>query len=121
MSDLWKAYDCLKHEGYDHLTVNHSLNFVDPDTGAHTQGIENTWWGVKRSLPHTGTSKELFDGYLQEYGAESLWKHYQAYRRPLRGSKGPIKGSSVSLYVPFVILPPAEKTKCISKYGSCEL
>ena len=70
MSDLWKAYDCLKNEGYDHLTVNHSLNFVDPDTGAHTQGIENTWWGVKRSLPRTGTSKELFDGYLQEY----MWR-----------------------------------------------
>jgi len=49
MSDMWKAYDCLKDEGYSHLTVNHSLNFVDPDTGAHTQRIENTWWGVKRS------------------------------------------------------------------------
>ena len=55
MSDMWKAYDCLKDEGYSHLTVNHSLNFVDPDTGAHTQRIENTWWGVKRSMPRTGT------------------------------------------------------------------
>ena len=43
MSDLWRSYDCLKHVGYEHLTVNYSLNFVDPDTGAHTQGIENTW------------------------------------------------------------------------------
>ena len=43
MGDLWRSYDCLKDEGYDHLTVNHSLNFVDPDTGAHTQDIENTW------------------------------------------------------------------------------
>ena len=42
MSDIWKAYDCLKDEGYTHLTFNHSLNFVDPDTGAHTQRIENT-------------------------------------------------------------------------------
>ena len=32
----------------ERLTVNHNLNIVDPDTGAHTQGIENTWWGVKR-------------------------------------------------------------------------
>ena len=51
MSDMRKAYDCLQDEGYVHLTVNHSLNFVDPDTGAHTQGIENRWWCVKRGLP----------------------------------------------------------------------
>ena len=73
MSDMWKAYDCLKDEGYTHVTVNHSLNFVDPDTGAHTQRIENTWWGVKRSMSRTGTSKDLFESYLQEW----LWRrHY---------------------------------------------
>ena len=51
MSDMWKAYDCLQGEGYNHLIVNHSQNFVDPDTGAHTQRIENTRWGIKRSIP----------------------------------------------------------------------
>ena len=40
------------------------------DTGAHTQRIENTWWGVKRSMPRTGTSKALFD--LQEW----LWPQH---------------------------------------------
>ena len=75
MSDLWRAYNCLNDEGYDHLTVNYSLNFVDPDTGAHTQGTENIWWGVKRGLPRTGTSKERFDGYLQDY----MWR--QQYRK----------------------------------------
>ena len=70
MSDMWKAYDCLQDEGYNHLTVNHSLNFVDPDTGAHTQRIENTWWGIKRSMPRTGMSKDLFGSYLQEW----LWR-----------------------------------------------
>ena len=34
MSDMWKAYDCLQDEGYVHPAVNHSLNFVDPDTRA---------------------------------------------------------------------------------------
>ena len=73
MSDMWKAYDCLKDEGYTHLTVNYSLNFVHPYTGAHTQRIKNTWWGVKRSMRCTGTSKDLFESYLQEW----LWRqHY---------------------------------------------
>ena len=48
----------------ERLTVNHNLNIVDPDTGAHTQGIANTWWGVKRSYPRTGTSKELLERYV---------------------------------------------------------
>ena len=59
MSDLWRAYDCLNDEGFQHLTVNRSLNFVDPDAGAHTQNIENTWWVAKRSLPQTGTDLEI--------------------------------------------------------------
>ena len=38
-----------------------------------TLNIENTWWGVKRSMPRTGTSKDLFESYLQEW----LWRqHY---------------------------------------------
>ena len=57
LSDMWKAYDCLKDEGCSHLTVNHSLNFVDPDTGAHTQCIDNIQWGVEQSMPRTATSK----------------------------------------------------------------
>ena len=73
MSNKWKADDCLQDEGYQHLTVNYSLNFVDPHAGAHTQGFENTWWGVKRDLPHTRAPKNLFDGYQHEF----LWrKHY---------------------------------------------
>ena len=73
MSHMWKAYDCLKDEGYTHLTVNHILNIVDLDTGAHTQRIENAWWGVKRSMPRTGTSKDPFESYTQDW----LWcQHY---------------------------------------------
>jgi len=26
---------------------------ADPETGAHTQNIENTWWKIKRTLPAT--------------------------------------------------------------------
>ena len=79
MSDMWKAYDCLQDKGYNHLTVNHSRNFVDPDTGAHTQRIENIRWGIKRSIPRTGISKDLFDSDLQEW----LWRK-QYGEDPLR-------------------------------------
>ena len=47
ISDCWKSYDCLSEEDFRHLTFNHSLNFVDPETGAHTQNIECLWWQIK--------------------------------------------------------------------------
>ena len=56
MREMWTGYDCLKDEACSRLTVNHSLSFVDPDTGAYTQRCENTWRVFKRSMPHTGTS-----------------------------------------------------------------
>lgn len=37
MSDCWKAYKGLKNKNFQHYTVNHSLNFVDPDTGTKFQ------------------------------------------------------------------------------------
>ena len=38
VSDQWAAYSTIKEmpEGYQHKTVNHSLHFVDPETGAYT-------------------------------------------------------------------------------------
>ena len=65
----WFSGSKLSIEKILALTYAWAYKF-DPDTGAHTQGIENTWWEVKRSLSRTGTSKELFDGYLQEF----MWR-----------------------------------------------
>lgn len=36
LSDKWRAYNCLDKEGYTHKSVNHSTNFVDPISKAHT-------------------------------------------------------------------------------------
>ena len=118
MSDMWKAYDCLQDEGYNHLTVNHSLNFVDPDTGAHTQRIENTWWGIKRSMPRTGMSKDLFGSYLQEWKPSS-WKHNRAYHRSIWCSKDTIKTKLlVPLYVPVYATTADENKNWMKKVSN---
>ncbi|KAK3881172.1 hypothetical protein Pcinc_014377 [Petrolisthes cinctipes] len=62
ISDCWRAYNCLEEEGYRHLTVNHSINFVDPNT--HTNTIERLWKEAKRKVPLFGRRKKHFVGYL---------------------------------------------------------
>ncbi|XP_071633117.1 uncharacterized protein [Temnothorax longispinosus] len=66
MSDCWKSYNCLNSEGFQHLTINHSMNFVDPDTGAHTQNIERVWREVRANIPRYGTRSSHLVGYLAE-------------------------------------------------------
>ena len=67
ISDCWKSYDCLSEEDFEHLTVNHSLNFTDPQTGAHTQNIECLWWQTKHQLPDTFSKHHLLYLHLSEY------------------------------------------------------
>ena len=49
-TDCWRGYNKLDDYGYTHYTVNHTQNFVDPETGAHSQNIENSWKTLKRRL-----------------------------------------------------------------------
>ena len=46
-SDGWKAYaklaEHLELEDCLHSAVNHSANYVDPQSGSHTQTIEGLW------------------------------------------------------------------------------
>jgi transposase-like protein len=69
ISDCWRAYVGLDNAGYQHLTVNHTYHFRDPNTGAHTNSIEGTWSAIKRSI--IGTPKaEMLNSYLAEY----MWR-----------------------------------------------
>ena len=47
MSFLWRAYGGVAALGYNHLTVDHSMNLVDPQTGAHTPSVERSWKSAK--------------------------------------------------------------------------
>lgn len=67
ISDCWKAYDCLKDEGYTHLTVNHSVHFVDPETAACTNTIESSWNAAKRTINPSSRRKDFYPGYLAKY------------------------------------------------------
>lgn len=52
---------------YEHLKVNHKINFKDPVTGANTNRIESTWRAAKAQYSSSGRRKEFFAGYLAKY------------------------------------------------------
>ncbi|GFX85931.1 transposon Tf2-9 polyprotein [Trichonephila clavipes] len=61
---------------YQHLRVNHSLTFKDPETSAHTNSIEGTWSAIKRSLRnHAAHVEGEFDHYLAEY----MWRRRRGH------------------------------------------
>lgn len=68
MSDEWCAYRQLQNEGYDHHTVNHTYNFINPEDHAHTQTIESHWRLAKqRNKKQCGTHRQMIDSYLCEF------------------------------------------------------
>ena len=51
-SDDWRAYSQVSTlpTVASHSVVNHSLHFVDPTTGTHTQNVESYWSRAKVKL-----------------------------------------------------------------------
>ncbi|CAF1195809.1 unnamed protein product [Didymodactylos carnosus] len=74
-SDEWKAYSRLQPTyGYDHQTVNHSQNFIDPHTGCHTQLIETLWGAAQTKILRIMRGTNLLDSYLAEFWYRSVHK-----------------------------------------------
>lgn len=76
-TDDWGAYDQLEvhlpNKISTHRVVNHSLNFVDPVTGVHTQNIESKWNQLKQKIKERrGLSSDDIDYYLNE----RIWREW---------------------------------------------
>ena len=65
-TDEWAVYRQMQRVlGFNHQTVNHSVNFVDPITGVHTQHAESNWSAAKDKFKKMkGNTNPNF---LQEY------------------------------------------------------
>lgn len=71
ITDCWRGYVDLNSLGYQHETINHSINFVDPiNEEINTQKIERFWKSVKGNIP-----KEANRQSKQEYFDEHCFKY----------------------------------------------
>ena len=65
-SDQWRAYNRIS-DTFQHEKVNHSENFVDPDTGVHTKNIESYWNKAKTRFKRMkGVAADQLESYLDE-------------------------------------------------------
>ncbi|KAF0737861.1 putative transposase-like protein HI 1328.1 [Aphis craccivora] len=70
ITDEWRSYQRLD-QTFHHMTVNHSINFVDPNTLTHTNTIESSWGKIKsRNKKQWGTYRPMLNSYLVEY----MWR-----------------------------------------------
>ena len=73
ISNQWRAYNSVAQlpNVTSHGTVNHSVTFVDPTTGDHTQNIESYWCKVKLKFKAMkGVSQLQLWSYLDEF----MWR-----------------------------------------------
>ena len=76
-SDCWKAYEKIDKKTYQHSVVNHSQNFVDPNTGVHIQNIERLWRDIREGIPRYGRKEYHFNHYLAEFMFKKAYDFYE--------------------------------------------
>jgi transposase-like protein len=68
ITDCHAGYNNLNNIGYEHFTVNHSRNFVDPRTGVTTNHIESMWQKLKQSHKQRfGTHRSMLNSHLASF------------------------------------------------------
>ena len=71
-TDELRSYSDLPKMGFSHDTVNHSRSHYVSPTGCHTQGIENFWSQLKRSI--NGTHIHVSGKHLWKYAKEAEYR-----------------------------------------------
>ncbi|KAI8882103.1 hypothetical protein K501DRAFT_187542, partial [Backusella circina FSU 941] len=79
-----QCYNNVKNLGYKHKTVNHKKYFKDPITKVHTNGIEGTWSGLKRSINIRNRIKSGIELHLKEYQWRKKNNEYDIWKRFLK-------------------------------------
>ena len=75
-TDAWPAYRRINQLNvtppYTHGVVVHETNFVDPNTGVHTQAVEAYWGRLKKKIKRKNVmnNKDL----LMEHLREEMWR-----------------------------------------------
>jgi len=118
LSDCWKAYSSLIDEGYIHETVNHSNEFVS-DAGMHINNIESRWNAVKKSLPHYGTCKVLYDSYFKEYCVRRKYTDVARWQRIRFWSFCASLQNYTVVRRTHLLLPAQTQTQAVRNYIHC--
>lgn len=69
-TDMWRGYNGLETLGFIHQSVNHSQNFIDPETLVCTNLVEGLNSGLKRRIPIRNRVRTGIEYHLGEY----IWR-----------------------------------------------
>jgi len=82
-TDCWAGYntDDLLNAGFNHETVNHTYNFVNPVNGVHTNTIEGTWSAMKACITRRHRTPEYIGHELLAFiwrrkNENHLWERF---------------------------------------------
>ncbi|CAF0765448.1 unnamed protein product [Brachionus calyciflorus] len=72
-SDSWSSCNKIKDfKNFKHMTVNHSVNFVDPATGTCTNKIESLWNSCKYKFKEMrGCIRDMVQSHIDEF----IWRY----------------------------------------------
>lgn len=76
-TDEWGGYRPLRIYGYNHITINHSQEYVTVE-GYHTNTVEVAWHHLKTKLLRrmSGVPNNYLSSYLHEASIRSRYKNY---------------------------------------------